>query len=529
MPYTRFLDIKGATHSFSDYAAISEWRLAVGVKRDTRVRKVAGVSGSFFGLFDAQPAHGRFFGPAEDVRPIGAQVAVLSYGYWKSAFGGEDVIGKRLHIGMLDYTVIGVTPKGFVGAVSSGAQDIIVPITTIPANISRSTRDTYFSDYRWDWVDILVRRKPGVSVAVATADLTEAYRRSRAAQRVTTPTVLPDSIARPAGIFGAVKGAAGPDAGFESRVLFWVTGVAAIVLIIACANVANLMLARILRRRREIAVRLALGVSRTRLVGQFMTEGLLLAAIGGIVGLFVAQWGGVAIRRLLLPEGSTFTLGTDLRTISFVGLCVLATAILTVAGPAFLATRSDLARALKAGAREGGYRSSRLRSSLLVTQAALSVVLLVGAGLFVRSLNNVLAIPLGYDVTTVLDVNPDFRGEDPPDSAGQVAVRRRLLAAAQAIPGVDAAARANGTLFGTSTTGLHVAGIDSVERLGRFNFQVTTPDYFRVMRMRILRGRGFDRRDGEGTSPTTVVSNAMARALWPGKDPIGQCIQVIWN
>src|SRR4051812_37567300 len=334
MPYTRYLDIKSGTRSFAQYAAISEWRMAIGLKQDTRVRKVAGVSGSFFSFFDAQPALGRFFGPADDATPSGSQVAVLSYDYWMSTFGGADILGRRLHIGMLDYTIIGVAPKGFVGAVSSASQDVIVPITTIPANINQSSRDTYFTDYRWDWVDVLARRKPNLSTTVATADLTEAYRRSRAAQRVTTPTVLPDSIAKPVGIFGSVKDAAGPDASLESRILFWVAGVAGIVLLIACANVANLMLARILRRRREIAVRLALGVSRARLIRQFATEGLLLAAIGGAAGLLVAQWGGVAIRALLLPEGSTFTLVTDPRTIGVAGLCAIVAALLTVAGPA---------------------------------------------------------------------------------------------------------------------------------------------------------------------------------------------------
>jgi predicted permease len=304
--------------------------------------------------------------------------------------------------------------------------------------------------------------------------------------------------------------------------------VATIVLLIACANVANLMLARVLRRRREIALRLALGVSRRRLVGQFATEGVLLAVAGGVAGLFAAQVGGVAIRGLLLPQEARFDLTRDWRTLAVAGACVLAAALLTAIGPAILATRSDLTEMLKAGAREGTYRRSRARSALLVTQGTLSVVLLVIAGLFVRSLRNVLAIPLGYDASTVIEVRSDFRGLEL-DSAPQVAIRRRLLAAAQAIPGVEAATRVNSRLFGTNTTALHVPGVDSVTRLGRFNFQIATPDYFRVMRTRILRGRGFDDRDREGTPPVVIISDAMGRALWPGKDPIGECIQVSWS
>jgi putative ABC transport system permease protein len=152
----------------------------------------------------------------------------------------------------------------------------------------------------------------------------------------------------------------------------------------------------------------------------------------------------------------------------------------------------------------------------------------VGAGLFIASLDNVLAIPLGYDARPVLEVIPDFRGFQM-DSLTRIAVRRRLLAAAQALPGVEHAARVNSQLFGTNTADLRVPGIDSVARLGRFNFQLSTPDYFNVMRTRIVRGRALSDADREGTPPVTVVSEAMARVLWPGKDAIGQCIHVGWG
>jgi predicted permease len=525
MPYTRYLDFQRSTRSFAEVAAVSEWRLAVGTGAETRVRKVAGVSASFFHFFDVQPARGRFFEASEDVTPLGSAVAVLSYAFWQTEFAARDVIGERLQVGSLEYSIIGVAPEGFIGVVSGRMPDLFVPITTIPANIDMSNSATYFTLYNWDWVEMIVRRKPGVSEAAASIDLTSAYVRSRAAQRALNPRVLPDSIARPRAIADALRDAAGPDPGAESHVLLWVSGVAVIVLLIACANVANLMLARNLRRRREIALRLALGVRRSRLVAQFLVEGLLLSALGAVAALLAAQWGGAAIRTLLLPEGSAFNMATDWRTIGVAGVCALAAAILTVLGPAFLSTRANLYETLKAGAREGTYRRSRMRSSLLVMQGALSVVLLIGAGLFVRSLNNVLDIPLGYDARPVIEVYPDFRGLEL-DSASRVAVRRRLLATAQEIPGVVAAARINSRLFGTNTANLRVPGIDSVQRLGRFNFQVTTPDYFNVMRTRIVRGRGFDARDGEGAPPVVVVSAAMARALWPNEDPLGKCVQV---
>jgi putative ABC transport system permease protein len=527
-PFTRHADIKQATHSFSHVASISEWRFAVGRGVNTRVRKVAGVNVSLFDFFDAPPIIGRYFGPAEDSVPNGAPVAVLGNGFWRSEFGARDVLGQRLRIGPIDYTIVGVAPEGFVGFATGRAPEIFVPITSIPALFGPSSQNSYYRDYRWDWTELYVRRKAGVSVAQATSDLTAAFKRSRAIQREQNPALLPDSVAQPVAMAGPARDAAGPDPGAETRVLLWVSGVAAIVLLIACANIANLMLARALRRRREIAVRLALGVSRARLLFQFVTEGLLLALLGGVAGLVVAQWGGAAIRTMLLPEGSSFNLGTDWRTIGVAGACVVAAALFTALAPAFVAVRSSLATSLKAGAREGTYRSSRMRSTLLVMQGALSVALLVGAGLFVRSLRNVMDIPLGFDVSNVLEITSDFRGLAV-DSANTVAVRRRLLEAAQAIPGVEAAARVNSRTFRTNTTTLRVPGIDSVERLGRFNMQVATPDYFKVVQTRILRGRGFDERDSERSPPVVVVSQSMARVLWPGKDAIGECVQVMWD
>jgi putative ABC transport system permease protein len=524
-PYTRFLDLARASRSFDQVAAVSEWRLAVGTGPDTRVRKVAGVSASFFELFDAVPVLGRFFGPAEDATPLGSMVAVLSYGYWQSEFGGRNVAGESLRIGSLDYTLVGVAPRDFVGIVQGRAPELFIPITTVAANLDPAHRDTYFTQYDWSWMEMVVRRRPGVSKAAADVDLTRAWVRSRQMQRALNPALAPDSVARPRALVGALRSAAGPDAGAESRVLLWVSGVAGIVLLIACANVANLMVARALRRRREMALRLALGVSRMRLAGQFVLEGLVLAGLAAVAGLVMAQWAGTAIRALLLPEGSSFNLSTDVRTIVVAAGCALLAALLTAIGPAVLAVRSDLSAALKAGAREGTWRRSRVRTALLVAQGALSVVLLVGAALFVQSLDNVMRIPLGYDASTVLEVYSDFRGLEL-DSASRVTIRRRLLAEAERIPGVEAAARVNDRLFGTSIASLRVPGIDSVEQLGSFNRQLTTPGYFRVMRTRILRGRGLTAQDGEGAPPVAVVSAAMARVLWPGQDALGACMYV---
>ena len=528
IPYARYLDLVGSASSFSQHAVVSEWRLGVGVGENTRVQKVAGVSASFFTLFDLRGLQGRLFTEVEDQRPMGSLVALLTHEYWQSELGQRPVLDTQLRVGKFDYTVIGILPPGFVGTVQGRPPHIFVPITTIPANLNPWQRDIYATSYNWDWLEVIVRRKEGVSVAAANADLTRGYINSRNAARLLNPRVLPDSIAHPAAVAAPLRNGAGPAPGPESRVLLWVSGVAAIVLLIACANVANLMLARVLRRRREIAVRLALGVSRSRLLGQFVIEALFLSLVGVVVGLAFAQWGGSSIRALLLPDGSAFNLGADWRTIGVASACAVVAALLSTIGPAVMAARSELTSSLKSGVREGSHRRSALQTTLLILQGALSVTLLVGAGLFVRSLNRVRDIPLGIDVSRVLDVYPDFRDANL-NSGVEAAALGRLLEAAKQIPGVEGAARANSALFQTSTTRLRVAGIDSVEQLGRFSFNVVSPGFFDVVRTKILRGRGFLETDRVGSPRVAVVSQSMANALWPGREALGQCMEVTWE
>jgi predicted permease len=348
-----------------------------------------------------------------------------------------------------------------------------------------------------------------------------------------SPDIPPVKIARPRAIVASVLAERGPNETRVGKVATLVAAMAIVVLLIACANVANLLLAGALRRRREIAVRLALGVSRRRLIAQLLTESVLLALLGGAAGLLVAQWGGAVLRALLLPTQATTTVFGDPRTLVVTGAAALTAGLLTGLAPVWQSRRADLAHDLKAGVREGTHDRSRMRAVLLVMQAALSVVLLVGAGLFVRSLRHVRAVRLGYDVDPVLVVDLNMRGVKL-DSAHAVALRQQLLASAQALPGVEHAALHISIPFWKTLDGrngipvdLRVAGIDSVDRLGEFYLDAVTPDYFATMGTRILRGRGIGEQDVAGAPGAMVVSEAMARALWPGKDPIGQCVQVV--
>ena len=525
--YTRYRDLDRWSSSFSQTAAVAEWRLAIGPSDAAREHQVEGVSASFFRFFDARPALGRFFDASEDRVPRGADVAVLGYGYWRSELGGAgDVVGRRLQVGPLVLTIVGVAPENFVGLSEGEAPAVFVPVTTLAFGLNQGDAARFATSYHWDWIGMIARRKPGVSETQASADLTNAFEQSRQAQRSEDARwYTPPNVAHPRAIAGAVRLAGGPGAGLEARTLLWVTGVAVVVLLIAAANVANLMLARVVRRHREIAVRLALGVSRRRLATQFVIEGLVLAILGGIAGLVVSQWVAAALQRLLNTDADVRIPIADARTLGMTATIAIIVGLVTAVGPALFGPRGDLAASLRARSSDAGYRRSRARSALVVLQSALCVVLLAGAGLFVRSLENVRSHRLGWDPEPVLIATPEYRGLQL-DSAARTALRNRLLETARSIPGVAAAARVNGLPFATSMFPLFVPGIDSVQRIGRFNYQATTPEYFQVVSTRILRGRGFTTDDRGAAARVAVVSESMARALWPGRDALRQCFRI---
>jgi predicted permease len=525
--YTRYLDLTRWTHSFSQLAAFSERNLAIGDGALARERRVGTVSASFFEFFDARPALGRFFIADEDVTPRGADVAVLSYPFWKSEFGGRDVRGEVLRVGDTRATIIGVAPRGFDGVNDANPPVVYIPITTYAASGGNDDAKRYYTHYEWGWVNVMVRLAPGVSVDAAEADATQAFRRSYLASAALDPTSPPIESARPHVAVSAVRPGAGPEPALEARTALWVSVVAAIVLVIATANVANLFLARALRRRRETVVRLALGVSRSRLVLQAMTESIVLSLLGAAAALVIAQWAGVAIRTLLVttPDPSSFVF-TDPRTVGLT--IVLAAAAGTLVGfvTAISAGRRDLSQALRGGVRGGVTERARLRAGLLITQAALSVALLIGAAVFVRSLGAVKSMRIGYDADRVLLVSRIIQRDALNDSTQRL-LRSRLLDAARALPDVESAAWVSSAPFvSTSSTRLYVAGIDSVDALGSFSYQATTADYFRTMGTRMLRGRPILAEDRAGAPNVAVVSESMARTLWPGQDALGKCFRM---
>lgn len=523
--YKHYVELTQWSTSFSQTVALTQMNMAIGAGDATSERQIGLVSASFWPFFGVRPALGRFFGPAEDKVPEGAPVTVLSHAYWQSRYaGGRDVLGQQLAIGRRLYTVIGVAPEGFSGIFQTGVVAFI-PITLgvydafggLPERMS--TR--WYTTYGMTWLEMLVRRKPGVSIAAATADLTSAYRRAYLSRE---GPHAPIEVQRPRAIVASILTERGPKQTSSAKVATWLVGVSVIVLLIACANVANLLLARALQRRREIAIRVALGVGRGRLLAQLLGESCVLGVLGAGAGLATAQWGGAALREAMLPQVEWGSALADARMLLFTGLAAITVGLLTGLAPALQARRSDVSAALKAGSREGTYHRSRLRVALLVAQAALSLVLLVGAGLFLRSLRNVRTVDLGYDADRVLFVLPEMRGVQL-DSLRRIALHRELLERARTIPGVENAAQTVSVPFWMSwSEDLFAESRDSVR--GDFALNAVSPSYFATMGTQVLRGRAFTDADVATAPHVIIVSQSMARQVWPNQDPLGKCLRL---
>jgi putative ABC transport system permease protein len=518
--YARNADIaRWTTNSFSAVAMHATRQLAVGVGQDAREMRIGIVSANFFGFFDAPPAAGRYFDTSDDAPPAGSPVAVLNHATWQTQYGGrQDAIGSTVRIDAVVYTIIGVAAEGFVGLWPLRPPAAFIPVSTYAASVlGPGWQTTYSSSFG---IGSIGRRKSGVSVDMASADLSRALVQSYRAEGRSLAALRPRALA------GSILIERGPGQSDVARVVTWLGGVAIIVLLIACANVASLLLARALSKRREIAVRLALGISRTRLLTQLLTESMVLAVGGSALGLVVATWMSAMLRAAFLPNTESQSVAGDPRTLAFIAIITLIVGVFTGVPPVFQARRLALTDDLKSGTRAGTFRRSGTRSALLILQGALSLVLLVGAGLFVRSLRNVRDVRLGFDADSVLVVELKWR-DVKLDSARIADLRTRLIGAATTVPGIHHASLQQSSPFGgMSDWPIAVAGIDSVRKFGQFEFNAVSPDYFATMGTRILRGRAFTSADRAGSRGVLVISEAMGKVLWPGQDPLDKCVRI---
>jgi predicted permease len=532
--YISFLErrVQGSTIAYDDYAELTALpafasvgaysgrrSLTLGSGAEAVPVNAVMVTASFWETLGVRPAVGRLFEEEED-RAGAAGVAVLSWGLWQRMLGGEtSALGRTIDFGQGPYTIVGVAPEGFAG-VNLLNVDLWLPAHTAGAALQGADwlqgRGAY-------WLNAVARLAPGATVAVAEAQATAAHRAGRQAN---IERGFYDAEVRV--LATPLIAARGPNPSAESRVARWLGGVSAIVLLIACVNIANLLLARGVRQRRETGIRLALGVSRARLLGQTVVEALLLALMGAGAALLAAQWGGQALRNVLLPDFAWTAGAVGSRIVVFCLLLALVAGVVAAIMPAVATARGDAARILRGTS--GGITSSTMRTRALLTvaQAALSVVLLVGAGLFVRSLRNVQQLDLGFDPDGLLIVRPV---EDSPElqPGERLALFTRVAERLGAVPGVTGATYTRGAPFYTSyAEELRAEGLDSIPSHtggGPYVFAVG-PDYLETMRMRIVRGRGFDEDRRGGGPPVTLINEAMARLLWPGQEVVGKCLYI---
>lgn len=520
--YPDYLDLR-SVDAFSGVAAYTGSRpVTMGRGEEAERIRVISASWTLFPMLGAVPGLGRFFTEEEDA--LGASpVVVLAHEFWERRFGSDpDVIGRKLDLGDGSFEVIGIAPAGFTGAELSPV-DAWVPIVRAQEIDTGGTGWLDGPNSRnWWWLRVAVRLRSGVDEGVAMDQATSAH---LAGHDALIAEDRYDAEARL--LLAPVIAARGPDPSAEARVARWLAGVSLIVLLVACFNVANLLLARAARWQRELAVRMALGVSRARLLGQLLTESLVLAALGAAAALIVARWGGDAIHRVLLPDVAFSDAGLGGRLLAFLGIATLLTALLAGFLPALQATRSEVADALRSGGRGFTHGAGRTRVALLVAQAALSVVLLVGAGLFVRSLRSARATDLGFEPERVAVVRPEWSEDLDPET------RQRIMLDAldrlERLPGVAAAGLAYGIPFQTSfgIGAPRVPGKDSIPRHsgGGPYINKVGPGYFEAMGLSILRGRGIEEGDEpENAAPVAVITQSMADAIWPDEDALGQCL-----
>ena len=526
--FPSYESLKDAT-GFSATAAWFDGQLSLGHGAEAKSIKVRGVTASYFPLLGVGPVLGRSFSAADD--KLGAEpVAIVSHRYWLRSMGGESgVLQRSLPIGRHSYAIVGVAPEGFSGA-DLEEPDVWLPLRTATPDLNDVEALT---SRNWFWVRALVRLASGRTLAAAEASATLAERRAASAsdRRRDTSTSV---------VLGPIQEARGPRMSGDAKVALWVGAVALMVLLVACANVGNLLLSRGLRRRREMAIRAGLGAGRGRLVRQLLVESLVLAIGGGAAALLVAMWGGAAVRAFLLPGLPASATLLQTRVLVFTAAVATLTGLLAGVVPAWQASRTDVAESLRSGGRDVTATRGRLRSALVATQMTLTLVLLVGAGLFVHSLRNAQSLDYGLDLDHVLEASVDAQsaGVSRTDSPGgpsdpQSALYLRLLEAIRANPAVSSAAASVGEPYGWShSTDLRVSGRDSLPHLssGGPYFNAVTAGFFATTGTRIVRGRGITEADQvRGASPVAVVGQTFARLVWPGRGPIGQCLYVNGN
>jgi predicted permease len=531
----QLVEVYGTTHRGADYtlqsylnykdyrdrnnvlSGLISYRMApMSISHEGRNERVWGylVSGNYFDTLGIHPYLGRYFLPEEDQTPGSRAVAVITYACWQKRFASQNVIGQPFRINGTTFTVVGVAPKEFSGTEVAYLPEVFVP-TMMAKQIEPGS--TYLDGRADDNLFVLGRLKPGVTMAQAesalstiTQELAREYPNENEGRgvRLMTPGLFIPDIRNSVISFSGV-----------------LMGVVALVLLLACVNLANLLLARATERRKELGIRLAMGASRARVVRQLVTEAVILSLAGGVGGLVLAAWINALVSAMKFPSDLPLIidLRVDWRVLAFAFAVSLATGIAFGMLPALQASRPELVPALKDEKSMGGFRRSRLRNALVVVQVALSLVLLICAGLVVRSLQVAQKTRPGFNPENAVTLSFDLGLQGYTEEKGR-AFHKDLLRRVQNLPGINSVALVQ-TLplsLDYSFTSIYVEGQAAT---GSSNLPVAvpneiSPNYFRAMDIP-LRGRDFTERDDQDESRVAIVNETFARRFFPGRDAIG--------
>ncbi|HZE70084.1 MAG TPA: ABC transporter permease [Pyrinomonadaceae bacterium] len=512
--FANYLDVKSQAASFASVAASTNWWANITDGDQPERLEGVNVSAQYFSTLGVNPAAGRTFSPEEE-QPGRDPVVIISDGLWHRRFGGDlHVVGRNTTINGRSFTIIGVMPRGF--AFPNSDVEVWAPLITFPENVT-NRGSTYLT--------LIGRLKPKVSVAEAEREL-ELLGRRLAEQ-------YPETNANRTFL---VESLLGSYVRFSRPSLLIMFGAVLFVLLIACANVANLQMMRATRRQKEMAVRLALGANRWRLARQLLTESVLLAIAGGAVGLLLSAWAVKALAsgmpaNLVKYISGWKNLGIDWQVFSFT-LCVsVLTGIGSGLAPALLLTKANLNEELKEGAStssEGG--RSRLRNLLVIAEVALSLVLLVGSGLMIRSFMRVLAVKPGFDAGSVLTFELSLPYRKYASIEQRAGFFAKLLPRLETIPGVSRTGATNLVPLENGDESVYF----SIEGQPLFapgqaplaDYRVITPGYLSAMGIPLLKGRTFNERDIAGARPVAIISEKLAAHYFPNEDPLGRRVRV---
>lgn len=514
--YAEYLAFEKALSDRADLALYTHPRkFPLGRGEEPPTVNVAGANASMFRVLGVRPSRGRIYGPDEETPHASAAVTVISDRFWEREFNRDpDVVGQVVVLGAKPYTVVGVTPPGFSG-VELDETEAWVPLGSNP-EYSPKTQASWTTNYNINGFQVLLRPRPTVADAQIEQLATMALRRPREGLQTDTTTV-----AR----LGSIVRAQGPgQVNTAQQVAERASIVAILVLVIAFANVVNLLLARAVRRRREIAVRLALGSSSGRLLRLLVSESVQLAALAAIAAVAAAWWGGSLLRSLLMPEVQWADDPLHWRVLAMGVGAALVAGVAAGVIPALQSRTPDLTKSLKTGTREGGASRSGLRGFLVATQAALTVVLLVGATLFVQCLHNVKARDIGLTVDRLA-----FAGvSGGTDKARLAEISNRLLAMEERLANVRGVERVAYTSmrpkWGIQFASVYAEGADAGVQRGSF-YSAVSSGFFAATGTRILRGRDFTDAATGNAERAVLVNRTMADSLWPNDDPLGRCLR----